>query len=137
MKDIIISFFNYCKTLPTTGRFIVILLMVSVTSFIAVKYFVPSKKVEVDRPGQCDYLIKQNQQLVEALLDIKKNLKSVSYTGQQSYFMFASYTDTVPRKPTTKQVIRNILFKIDSLLLINKLDSLRKVDSLRKIKAQF
>lgn len=133
MKDIVISFINYCKTLPTTGRFIVILLVVSVSSFIAVKYFIPSKKIQV--PGQCDYLIKQNQQLVEALLDIKKNLKSISYMGAASPFMFASVVDTA--RPNPRQVINNIVFKIDSLLRRNKLDSLRKVDSLRRMKSQF
>lgn len=84
------------------------------------------------KADDCAYFKEQNQQLVNALLDIKSNIKSLaeptSFTGTLDAIMWATYTDTT-RKPMKasqyQEALRKIDQKIDSILLKNRLDSLR------------
>lgn len=130
------------------GRWFVVMIAVALaTVVVGSRYLLPTKKVQVSNPNQCDYLMEQNKQLVNALLEIKSNLQAigtpVSYNGNGNGVMFASYiehstyakiahvqTDTVPRAVTRnqyQQAVNKVLRQIDSVLIRNRLDSLKKV----------
>lgn len=140
MKYIITGFYTLIQTLPVYAKFIIIALLVVVGGYVGGKYFASAKRVEVDRPGQCDYLIEQNKKLVDAFINIRESLINpapTSFTESKKGYMLASIIDTIPRvKRTTayqyQQIINMVLFKVDSVLKTNKLDSLRTADSLRK-----
>lgn len=134
MKDLLDRIFRMLQALPTTKQMIIIISGVVVLGFIGVKYFIPSKKIVVAavHDGQCDYLMEQNRQLVAALLEIRSNLKAIPTSNVQrpSQIVFASFIDTTP----SQKAITNIVRKIDSILVSNKLDSIRKAESLKKVK---
>lgn len=140
MKYIITGFYTLIQTLPVYAKFIIIALLVVAGGYVGGKYFSSVKRVEVDRPDQCDYLIEQNKKLVDAFLNIRESLANpspTSFTGNSRGYMLASIIDTIPRvKRTTayqyQKMINAVLYKVDSVLKTNKLDSLRTLDSLRK-----
>jgi hypothetical protein len=85
----------------------------------------PAKKED------CTYYIEQNKQLVNALIDIKKDLQASVTTSynqlQPELIMFASF-DTVPKRKRMnqyQQVQQKVIYKIDSILYRIKQDSVK------------
>ncbi len=143
--DILSGINNLVKTVSADRKaakwFVFIVVVALVAGWAAVSLYINKPKKQ-DHSGQCDYLIEQNRQLVNSLLDIRKNLETlvprdeggpVSAARVENIFSlsFASYTttDTIPKtKQQYQQAIYKILNKIDSALIKNRLDSLRKAD---------
>jgi len=84
-------------------------LVLVVTGFIGAILFSKTKVKKED----CSYYIKQNEQLVQGLLDIKKDL---SVTTTASYMTFASYDTVKPKVKKQPQQVQKVLSKIDSLV---------------------
>jgi hypothetical protein len=85
--------------------------------------------------SDCTSYIEENRLLINALIEIKRDLTPItttSYVMDEDFisFMYASY-DTIPKeaKPTQHQIkVKAVLSKIDSILLKSKeLDKKRKI----------
>jgi len=90
----------------------------------------PAKKEVVK--DDCTYYIEQNKQLVNALIDIKKDLQASVTTSynqlQPELIMFASF-DTVPKRKRMnqyQQAQQRVIYKIDSILYRIKQDSVKQ-----------
>jgi hypothetical protein len=139
MKEIFSGINNLLRTLAANkGSRIWFILMLLACSGAFYYYLSRTTPVKQD---QCDYLIEQNRQLVNALLMIKQDLENVSGKPMsllnqrisRPSFTLLLISDTVPKKQQDKQ-IQKINMKIDSVLLKNKkiLDSLEKAKSPKK-----
>lgn len=123
------------------GRWFVFIVILAIAGlFVVPKVFPNIKKVQVSNPNQCDYLEKQNQMLISALLEIRNQAdsiskKAVSYNlinPSLNFSMVLPAIDTLPRrkivrrKPPIKNAViiqqqdstfKKMVFKIDSVLL--------------------
>lgn len=78
----------------------------------------------------CTYYVEQNKQLIDALIDIKKDLQAgvTSYHLQPELIMFASF-DTIPKRKRMnqyQQAQQRVIYKIDSILYRIKQDSVKQ-----------
>lgn len=97
-----------------------------VTGFVGAIAF-SRTKVKVE---DCSYFINQNQELISALIEIKKDLSatvSTSYTGEGEGIIFAQ---NIPRTSQGQQIRKTIL-RIDSILWKLRTDSLKRIKSLK------
>ena len=97
---------------------IVLILVLGGTFTVGAVYFSETKVKD------CSFYISQNKELLDALIGIKKDIKSVSSTyylmdaNSQVMMWYASF-DSTPRKRQTQQQMRlqKVVSKIDSIIM--------------------
>jgi len=103
-------------------------LVLVVTLFAGAIIFSRTKVKKED----CTYYIEQNKQLVNALIDIKRDLSvavSTSFTGEETGLIFAQNVPKQKSQYQQNQQIKKVMSKIDSVLLKYRLDSLKRIKS--------
>lgn len=90
-------------------------------------------KVRVEDCTTCNV---ERRELLNALLEIKKELSVVSYVPMPNDLIFASVIDTLPKRQQQQmqqQQIRKVMSKIDSILLKVYRDSVNRSKHQTKI----
>jgi hypothetical protein len=92
---------------------------------------------------QVKYYSEQNNMLLSAFMEIKKELQptTTSFVNGSTDIIFAAVRDTVPKKQTQQkqvqqmqQVQQKVLNKIDAILMKIMTDSLKRKDSINNLK---
>ena len=126
MKDVINAIRQLIITLSTKKGaglwFLFILLSLSIGGYF---YFKNSSHAKTN---PCEYLEKQNRDLISVLLDVRRGIDSAAKLPQQTSFfqtrellpMYAAYLDTVPKRMSSyDSLINKLLKKIDSAVIKN------------------
>ena len=123
MKQIVIILSKLVNIAQNTAIWLKVLIFVIVcgATFTIGAYFSKVPKCE-----DCSEPKAQVQQLINALIEVRKGIKELAATSTQYImdeptlqYMYASYTDTIPqKKPTQVQVKAQVMVsKIDSIIL--------------------
>lgn len=128
-KDKIVEVLNALKAIATnTGTWLKVLILIIVGFGGAILF--SKTKVRVEDCTDCN---NQRRELIDALIDIKKDLSAAvntSYNGGGNGIIFAQ---TATRRQTQaqqfkqSQQIRKVMSRIDSILIKYRMDSINKV----------
>lgn len=135
--SILSDFTNLLKTLSADRKMLKIFFAI-ICILIVLGYFVTPllTKKKVDSSVQCEYLIEQNRQLVNSLLEVRKGLSEMatqptSYVESGGGIIFAQQRQQqqqqqILTKNQMQQRIRVMMRKVDSVLMQRRIDSIKR-----------